>query len=34
MNCSSDIDNLNQYYSFVDFLREHKLVTNAISGSD
>lgn len=32
MNCSSDIDNLNQYYSFVDFLREHKLLTNAISG--
>ena len=32
MNSLHDIDNLKQYYSFVDFLREKCLLTNAISG--
>ena len=31
MNFSYDIDNTKQYYSFVDFLREQNLLTNAIS---
>jgi hypothetical protein len=32
MNSSYDIGNIEQYYTFVDFLREKSLLTNAISG--
>lgn len=31
MNAACNTDNLNQYYNFVDFLREKHLLTNAIS---